>query len=102
MAQRMLKSPVELDLIRCGAAVALAVAVAVADIDGFAIRAAIRQGVREIGVAMAGRDAMELKIAKRFPDAEYRDTWVWFQSGFNAVGAHDPVTSRKLQRGDIL
>ena len=26
---------------------------------------------------------MEREIAKRFPDAEYRDTWVWFQSGIN-------------------
>jgi len=51
---------------------------------------------------MAGRDAMELEIAKRFPDAEYRDTWVWFQSGINTDGAHNPVTSRKLEHGDIL
>jgi creatinase len=45
---------------------------------------------------------MELEIAKRFPDAEYRDTWVWFQSGINTDGAHNPVTSRRLQQGDIL
>ncbi len=94
MVQRMSKSQAELDLIRQGAAVA--------DVGGFAIRDAIRVGVREIDVAMAGRDAMELEIAKRFPDAEYRDTWVWFQSGINTDGAHNPVTSRKLQRGDIL
>ncbi len=94
MVQRMSKSQAELDLIRHGAAVA--------DVGGFAIRDAIRVGVREIDVAMAGRDAMELEIAKRFPDAEYRDTWVWFQSGINTDGAHNPVTSRKLQRGDIL
>jgi creatinase len=94
MRQRMHKSPAEIDLIRAGAAVA--------DIGGYAIRDAIREGVREIDVAMAGRDAMELAIAKRFPDAEYRDTWVWFQSGINTDGAHNPVTSRKLERGDIL
>ncbi|MEI6099821.1 MAG: M24 family metallopeptidase [Alphaproteobacteria bacterium] len=94
MLQRMTKSPAELDLIRHGAAVA--------DVGGFAIHDAIRQGVREIDVAMAGRDAMELEIAKRFPDAEYRDTWVWFQSGINTDGAHNPVTARKLQHGDIL
>jgi len=51
---------------------------------------------------MAGRDAMELEIARRFPDAEYRDSWVWFQSGLNTDGAHNPVTARVLQRGDIL
>ncbi|GAB1478516.1 M24 family metallopeptidase [Paracoccaceae bacterium] len=94
MLQRMMKSPSELELIRHGAAVA--------DVGGFAIRDAVRVGAREIDIAMAGRDAMELEIAKRFPDAEYRDTWVWFQSGINTDGAHNPVTSRKLKRGDIL
>lgn len=94
MAQRMRKSPAELDLIRAGAAVA--------DVGGYAIRDAIKPGVREIDVAMAGRDAMELEIAARFPQAEYRDTWVWFQSGINTDGAHNPVTSRRLEHGDIL
>lgn len=94
MEQRMRKSPAELDLIRAGAAVA--------DVGGFAIREAVKEGLREIDIAMAGRDAMELEIAKRFPDAEYRDTWVWFQSGINTDGAHNPVTARKLKRGDIL
>ncbi len=94
MRQRMVKSPAERDLIRHGAAVA--------DVGGHAIRATVREGIREIDVAMAGRDAMELEIAKRFPDAEYRDTWVWFQSGINTDGAHNPVTSRVLRRGDIL
>jgi len=94
MRQRMHKSPAEIALIRQGAAVA--------DVGGHAIRAAIRPGLREIDVAMAGRDAMELEIARRFPEAEYRDTWVWFQSGINTDGAHNPVTGRVLQRGDIL
>ncbi|MCA0846209.1 M24 family metallopeptidase [Salipiger thiooxidans] len=94
MRQRMHKSAAEIALITHGAQVA--------DVGGHAIRDAIREGVREIDVAMAGRDAMELEIARRFPDAEYRDTWVWFQSGLNTDGAHNPVTSRRLQRGDIL
>lgn len=94
MVQRMGKSDAELEMIRAGAAVA--------DVGGFAIRDAIKEGAREIDVAMAGRDAMELEIAKRFPDAEYRDSWVWFQSGINTDGAHNPVTGRRLQRGDIL
>jgi creatinase len=60
-------------------------------------------GAREIDVAMAGRDAMELEIAKRFPNAEYRDSWVWFQSGLNTDGAHNPVTARSAGvHGDIL
>lgn len=94
MRQRMRKSPAEIELIRQGAAVA--------DHGGHAMRAAIVEGARELDVAMAGRDAMELEIARRFPQAEYRDTWVWFQSGINTDGAHNPVTSRRLRRGDIL
>ena len=94
MRQRMHKSPAEIALIRAGAQVA--------DVGGYAIRDAVREGTREIDVAMAGRDAMEAEIARRFPDAEYRDTWVWFQSGLNTDGAHNPVTARALRRGDIL
>jgi creatinase len=94
MLQRMHKSVAEIDLIRAGAQTA--------DVGGYAIKDAIKAGVREIDVAMAGRDAMEVEIARRFPDAEYRDTWVWFQSGINTDGAHNPVTSRVLKRGDIL
>ncbi len=94
MKQRMHKSAAEIALIKHGANVA--------DVGGFAIRDAVKVGAREIDVAMAGRDAMELEIAKRFPEAEYRDTWVWFQSGINTDGAHNPVTARELQVGDIL
>ena len=94
MRQRMHKSAAELVLIRAGANVA--------DIGGYAIHDAVQAGAREIDVALAGRDAMELEIARRFPDAEYRDTWVWFQSGINTDGAHNPVTSRQMQVGDIL
>ncbi len=94
MNQRMYKSAAEIALIRkC---------TAIADVGGYAIRDAIKEGTREIDVAMAGRDAMELEIARVFPDAEYRDSWVWFQSGINTDGAHNPVTARQLQRGDIL
>jgi len=94
MRQRMHKSSAEIALIKAGAQVA--------DVGGYAIRDAIKPGTREIDVAMAGRDAMELEIARRFPDAEYRDTWVWFQSGINTDGAHNPVTGRHLSPGDIL
>ncbi|MFT4959535.1 MAG: creatinase [Paracoccaceae bacterium] len=94
MYQRMHKSEAEIALIREGARVA--------DIGGYAIRDAVRVGAREIDIAMAGRDAMEVEIARAFPDAEYRDTWVWFQSGLNTDGAHNPVTGRKLETGDIL
>ncbi len=94
MQARMIKSAEEIALIRDGARVA--------DIGGAAIRDAIRVGAREIDVAMAGRDAMEAEIARAHPDSELRDTWVWFQSGINTDGAHNPVTTRALQAGDIL
>ena len=94
MRLRMVKSTEEIALIKAGARTA--------DIGGEAIKSAIRVGATEIEVAMAGRDAMEAEIARAYPDAEYRDTWVWFQSGLNTDGAHNPVTNRALQHGDIL
>ena len=94
MKQRMHKSPAELALIRAGEATA--------DVVGYAIRDQIKSGAREIDIAMAGRYAMELEIVKRYPDADYRDCWVWFQSDTNTDGAHNPVTARKLESGNIL
>ena len=94
MALRMIKSAEEIELIKGGARTA--------DIGGYAIRDAIRVGTREIDVAMAGRDAMEIEIARAYPGSEIRDSWVWFQSGINTDGAHNPVTTRKLEAGDIL
>ena len=94
MRARLVKSGEEIALITDGARVA--------DIGGAAVRDAIRPGAREIDVAMAGRAAMELALAQAHPNAEYRDTWVWFQSGITTDGAHNPVTARALQPGDIL
>ena len=94
MTLRMIKSAEEIALIKGGARIA--------DIGGAAVRDAIQTGAREIDVAMAGRDAMELAIARDYPDSEIRDTWVWFQSGINTDGAHNPVTTRQLESGDIL
>jgi len=94
MKLRMVKSAEEIVLIKEGARIA--------DHGGEAIRVAIKEGTREIDVAMAGRDAMELEIARSHPDSEIRDSWVWFQSGINTDGAHNPVTTRKLEQGDIL
>jgi len=91
---RMIKSVEEIDLIREG--------VRIADLGGEAIRQTIHPGVREIDVAMAGRNAMELEIARVHPESELRDSWVWFQSGTNTDGAHNPVTTRQLRHGDVL
>ena len=94
MLQRMIKSEEEITLIKSGAKIA--------DIGGEALVKEIKIGASEIDIAMAGRDAMEKAIAKYHPNSELRDTWVWLQSGINTDGAHNPVTTRKLKRGDIL
>ena len=94
MKMRMLKSAEEIELIRQGARIA--------DVGGAAIRDAIAVGVPEYEVALAGTQAMVREIARTFPHGELMDTWVWFQSGINTDGAHNPVTSRKVQAGDIL
>lgn len=94
MAARMVKSAEEIALIRAGARVA--------DLGGHAMRDAIRISATEVEIAQAGRDAMETEIARAFPDSELRDTWVWFQSGLNTDGAHNPLTTRRLRQGDIL
>ena len=94
MLKRMIKSKEEIKLITSGAKIA--------DIGGEALVKEIKVGASEIDIAMAGRNAMEKAIAKFHPDSELRDTWVWFQSGINTDGAHNPVTTRKLKHGDIL
>lgn len=94
MKMRMVKSAEEIALIRQGARVA--------DVGGVAIRDAITAGVPEYEVSLAGQAAMVREIAKTYPNSELMDTWVWFQSGINTDGAHNPVTSRRVQPGDIL
>ncbi|GHA11016.1 M24 family metallopeptidase [Oceanisphaera arctica] len=94
MKMRMYKSAEEIAVIKQGARVA--------DVGGAAIRDAIAVGVPEYEVALAGTQAMVREIAKTFPHGELMDTWVWFQSGINTDGAHNPVTSRKIEAGDIL
>jgi len=94
MLQRMIKSEEEITLIKSGAKIA--------DIGGEALVKEIKVGASEIDIAMVVRDAMEKAIAKYHPNSELRDTWVWFQSGINTDGAHNPVTTRQLKLGDIL
>ena len=94
MKMRMIKSAEEIALIRQGARVA--------DVGGVAVRDAIYAGVPEYEVSLAGQAAMVREIAKTYPNSELMDTWVWFQSGINTDGAHNPVTSRRVQPGDIL
>ena len=94
MKLRMIKSKEEIEVIKNGARIA--------DLGGEEIVKHIKVGESELEIAIAGRDKMEREIAKTYPDAEYMDTWVWFQSGLNTDGAHNPKTNRKLKSGDIL
>lgn len=74
----------------------------IADIGGAACVEATAVGVPEHEVALHSTATMVREIAKTFPDAELMDSWTWFQSGINTDGAHNPVTSRRIERGDIL
>ena len=94
MAMRMIKSPEEIELIKSGAQVS--------DIGGAACVEAIAEGVPEHEVALHATQAMVREIARRYPHSELMDTWTWFQSGINTDGAHNPVTTRPVQKGDIL
>ncbi|MGH2882336.1 MAG: aminopeptidase P family protein, partial [Solirubrobacteraceae bacterium] len=94
MRRRMIKSAEEIAVIRNGARIA--------DLGGQAVVGAIADGVPEYEVALAGTQAMVREIAKTYPHSELMDTWVWFQSGINTDGAHNPVTSRRVRAGDIL
>lgn len=94
MGQRMIKSDEEIALIRHGARIA--------DMGGFACVEAMGRNVPEYEVALHATQTMVREIARTFPHAELMDSWTWFQSGINTDGAHNPVTSRRMQNGDIL
>jgi len=94
MRQRMVKSAEEIELIRNGAQVA--------DIGGAACVETIGEGVPEYEVALHSTQAMVREISRRYPESDIMDTWTWFQSGINTDGAHNPVSTRKIQKGDIL
>jgi creatinase len=94
MRMRMIKSEEEIALITEGARIA--------DIGGWACVEAIDEDVPEHEVALHATAAMVREIARAFPHTELMDTWTWFQSGLNTDGAHNPVTTRRIQRGDIL
>ena len=94
MRMRMVKSDEEIAWIRESARIA--------DIGGAACVEAIGVGVPEYEVALHATQAMVREIGQSQPHVELMDTWTWFQSGINTDGAHNPVTSRRIERGDIL
>jgi len=94
MGLRMLKSAEEIKHITTMAAIA--------DEGGAAVVEAVSVGTPEHEVALHSTAAMVRRIASTWPQAELLDTWTWFQSGINTDGAHNPVTSRRIEHGDIL
>lgn len=94
MRMRMIKSPEEIAHITK--------MTRIADIGGAACVEAIAPGVAEHEIALHSTQAMVREIANVWPHGELMDTWTWFQSGINTDGAHNPITSRRLERGDIL
>ena len=94
MKMRIIKSAEEIAHIKQGAEIC--------DIGGSALVEAVVEGAPEYEVALHSTQAMVRETAKRFPNAELMDTWTWFQSGINTDGAHNPVSSRKVEKGDIL
>lgn len=94
MRLRMIKSAEEIAHITAMARIA--------DIGGAACVEATTVGVPEHEVALHSTASMVREIARSWPEAELLDTWTWFQSGINTDGAHNPVTSRRIERGDIL
>ncbi len=94
MRLRTIKSAEEHVLIRKGADVCA--------VGGRAVMAAVEAGVPEHEVAIASTNAMIREIAGSFPFVELMDTWTWFQSGINTDGAHNPVTNKLVEEGDIL
>ena len=93
MWQRTIKSDEEIALIREGARVA--------NVGARAVMGALEPGVPEHEVMLASTNAMVREIATSFDFVELMDTWTWFQSGIETDGAHNPVTNRRVARGDI-
>ncbi len=94
MGARMIKSGEEIEHITKMAKVA--------DLGGEACLEAIAPGVAEFEVASHARSKMIAEIARQWPDCELMDSWIWLQSGINTDGAHNPLTTRQIRKGDIL
>jgi len=62
----------------------------------------LKVGMKECDIAQKGVKKMNHLISESYPNIEIRDTWVWLQSGINTDGAHNAVTSKKVENGDII
>ena len=93
MWMRTIKSAEEHKLIREGTRVC--------NIGAQACIDALAEGAPEYEIAIASTNAMIREIGASFPFVELMDTWTWFQSGIMTDGAHNPVTNKRVARGDI-
>lgn len=94
MAQRLVKSPEEIKLIRKACEIANAGCDRTIE--------ALAENKMEWKIAEAGVQRMNELISDAFPTTEMRDTWIWFQSGVNTDGAHNALTSKPLKKNDLL
>lgn len=78
MLQRMHKSVAKINLIGAGAQKV--------DVGGYAIKDAIKAGVCEIDVTMAGLDAMEVKLHDAFPMLNTATLGFGFNLGSTQMG----------------
>lgn len=93
MGFRLIKSQKEIEIIRSAAKIANK---ACDYILGNCV------GRTEVSVAQDATKLMNELICTEFPGTEFRDTWVWLQSGINTDGAHNALTSRVIRDGDLL
>ncbi len=94
MRQRMIKSAVEIAHIEK--------MTRIADIGGAACAEAATVGTPEHEVALHSTATMVREIARVWPHAEPSGHLDLVPVGINTDGAHNPVTSRRIERGDIL
>lgn len=94
--QRMIKSDEEIEITKVGAAAA--------DLGGEVCKAVIKEGIEEWEIAREVVNSMTEYMAKTLDDrAEIMDAWAWIQTGaINSDGCHNPLTRRKVKRGDII
>lgn len=91
---RTVKSAEEQDLLRKAAQIG--------EIGFSAAVGLIGEGAPEFEIASAATVAMIRAASDAFAQVEPMESWTWFQSGINTDGAHNPVTNRRIARGDIL
>ncbi|XP_072041308.1 creatinase-like [Amphiura filiformis] len=90
MLKRIRKTDEEIALIKSIAAIA--------EVGGAAVLEAMDEGVPEYVVRDYAIGKMNEEIERKHPNSEFRDTWLWIQTGpVNTDGGHNPTTARRLQ-----